>query len=193
MRGIQLWGTPCRDVIADANRATQTVHRLRTLFRRTSSVHMSVEVNSVIRDVLRLLDGELRHRRVQTRFSADAGDVHVLGDVVQLQQVLINILINAAEAIAAGDGQEREIHVQSRRTEAGRLEILIRDTGVGLRESDLDQIFEHFVSSKPEGLGMGLAISRSIVQAHGGRIWAMRNEERGLTMHVDLPIANAGG
>ena len=183
-------GDALRDVLADANRATQTLRRLRALFRRESSVRRSLEVNSVIRDVLRLLDSEFRQRQIRTQFSADAGSGYVLGDVVQLQQVLINVLVNAAEAIAAGDGQVREIDVQSRRTEAGRIEILIRDSGVGLPESELDRIFEHFVSSKPQGLGMGLAISRSIVQAHGGRMWATRNEDRGLTMHVELPSAN---
>ena len=178
------------DVTADANRATETLRRLRALFRKEPLSRTRVDVNAAIEDVLRLLESELRHRQIRAQFVRDAGSACVLGDAVQLRQVFINLVVNAAEAISAGGEKPREIHIESRRLAPGRMEILIRDTGVGVKESDLQQIFEHFVTSKLQGLGMGLAISRSIVEAHGGLIWATRNEGRGITMHVELPVAS---
>jgi C4-dicarboxylate-specific signal transduction histidine kinase len=99
----------------------------------------------------------------------------------------IRTTLDAGEAIAvAGDGP-REITIETRREASCRAALLVRDTGIGVKDPDLERIFQHFVSSKPDGLGMGLAISRSIVQAHGGRIWATANPARGLTVHVELP------
>jgi two-component system sensor kinase FixL len=148
-----------------------------------------VDVNAAIDDVLRLLASEMRQRRIHVHFVRDGAAVQALGDAVQLRQVLINLLINAAEAITAGGKPDGEIHVECRRLPEGRVSILVRDNGIGVKESEIEQMFEHFVSSKPQGLGMGLAISRSIVAAHGGLIWATRNDGRGLTLNVELPIA----
>ena len=180
------------DVIADATRASQTLSRLRTLFRKEEASRTPVDVNAAVADVLHLLEGEMRQRRIGVQFVREAISPHILGDAVQLRQVLINLLINAAEAISACDAPLREIQIESREHSAGRVEILVRDSGVGVAECDLERIFEHFVSSKPQGLGMGLAISRSIVESHGGRIWATRNEGRGLTLHVDFPSQREG-
>ena len=177
-----------QDVIADATRAAETLRGLRTLFRKEPPARQRVDINAAIKDVLRLLESEMRSRRIRAQFERGAGPDCVLGDAVQLQQVLINLLVNAAEAISAGGEAAREIHVETRRPASGRLEILVRDSGIGVAESALEQIFEHFVSSKPQGLGMGLAISRSIVEAHGGTLRATRNEGRGVTMHVELPL-----
>lgn len=179
------------DVAADANRATETLRRLRALFRKEPLARTPVDVNAAIDDVLRLLASEMRQRRIRVEFVRDAGRTEVLGDAVQLRQVLINLLINAAEAITVGGASAGGIRIESRLA-AGVLSIAVRDSGVGVSNADLEQIFEHFVSSKPQGLGMGLAISRSIVDAHGGLIWATRNEDHGLTLHVELPIAATG-
>lgn len=178
------------DVVADATRATQTLSHLRTLFRKGQASRTPVDVSAAVDDVLRLLEGEMRQRQIRVAFFRDPGSPHVLGDAVQLRQVLINLLVNAAEAIAAGGETPREIRIECHRPAAGRVEILICDSGVGVAAHELEKIFEHFVSSKPQGLGMGLAISQSIVESHSGRIWATRNEGRGLTMHVELPLAN---
>ena len=175
------------DVLADAKRASQTLSSLRTLFRKEEASRTRVDVSAAVADVLRLLEGEMRQRRIRVQFVREAISPHILGDAVQLRQVLMNLLINAAEAISACGDTLREIQIESRESSAGRVEILVRDSGVGVAECDLERVFEHFVSSKPQGLGMGLAISRSIVESHGGRIWATRNESRGLTVHVDFP------
>jgi signal transduction histidine kinase len=174
------------DVAADANRATETLRRLRVLFRKEPLARTRVDMTAAIEDVLRLLASEMRQRRIRVQVVRDAASAHVLGDAVQLRQVLINLLINAAEAISAASDTVGEIHIESRLA-AGHVSIAVRDNGVGVGEPDLEKIFEHFVSSKPHGLGMGLAISRSIVDAHGGLIWATRNDGRGLTLHVELP------
>jgi C4-dicarboxylate-specific signal transduction histidine kinase len=110
----------------------------------------------------------------------------VLGDVVQLQQVLLNVLINAAEAMTAVP-EPRELHIATGGHEADVVTVTIRDNGAGVDASQLEHIFERFVTSKPEGLGMGLSISRSIIHAHGGRMWATPNTDRGLTIHIELP------
>jgi two-component system sensor kinase FixL len=175
------------DVLADAERASQTLSSLRTLFHKGEASHTPVDVSAAVADVLRLLEGEMRQRRIRVQFVREAMSPQILGDAVQLRQGLINLLINAAEAISACGDTLREIQIESREASAGRVEILVRDSGVGVAECDLERIFEHFVSSKPQGLGMGLAITRSIVQSHGGLIWATRNEGRGLTIHVDFP------
>ena len=111
----------------------------------------------------------------------------VLGDPIQLRQVVLNVIVNAAEAITRAADDRREIRIEMSQPDRGRIAITMRDTGVGVESSELERIFGHFVSTKPQGLGMGLAISRSIVQAHAGRIWATQNTDRGLTFHIDLP------
>jgi signal transduction histidine kinase len=112
----------------------------------------------------------------------------VAGDPVQLQQILLNLLVNASEAIVAAAGDARLIVVRTS-ARARYVEIAISDNGIGAPPMGLETMFERFVSTKAAGLGMGLAISRSIAQAHGGRIWATANADRGLTMHVELPVA----
>jgi len=109
----------------------------------------------------------------------------VLGDVVQLQQVILNVVVNACEALA--DDDLRDVSIETTRLDPGALEITVEDTGRGVEESKLERIFDRFITSKAGGLGMGLSISRSIIQAHGGRIWATRNKDRGLTMHIEIP------
>ena len=176
------------DLAADAVRAGETVRRLQALFRKQPAGRAPLDVNALIEDVLHLLAGDLRRRHIAVHFRRGERLPLLLGDGVQLRQVLINLLVNAAEAIAlAGEGP-REIHIETRLRDAGQVAIAIRDSGIGAKESDLERMFEHFVTTKPQGLGMGLAISRSLVEAHGGRIWADRNDKRGITLHIHLPI-----
>jgi signal transduction histidine kinase len=178
------------DLEDDSIRAAEIIQRLQALFRKKPATHALLDVNSVIDDVLRLLGADLRHRQIQVTFARSNVAPRVQGDGVQLRQVIINLIRNAEDAIAAAGDGPRAVNIAVQRPDASCIVIEIRDSGIGVENDDaLERIFEHFVSSKPQGLGMGLAISRSLVEAHGGKIWATRNADRGLTLHVRLPLA----
>ena len=104
--------------------------------------------------------------------------------------MLLNVLMNACDAIGASGNGPREITIRTRQQRPGCVIIEVADTGVGVKEAELEHIFEHFVSTKPKGLGMGLAIGRSIINAHRGRLWATANTDRGLTVHIELPCSS---
>jgi C4-dicarboxylate-specific signal transduction histidine kinase len=133
-----------------------------------------------------LLHRYLERRQVRLEVVLPADPPRVLGDIVQLQQVVLNVLVNSVEAMA-DEASPRELQIDVVSREPGILATTVRDSGTGVESAELEHIFERFVTSKPEGLGLGLSISRSIVEAHGGRIWATRNTDRGLTMHIELP------
>ena len=177
------------DIAADTERAAATIRRLRTLFRKQHAERVAVDIDAIIEDVLGLLRSDMVVKKVVVHYARGAALPTVLGDPVQLRQVVLNLILNAGEAIASTEGGPREIRIAVGQPDAGQVAVAIRDSGGGVSASELERIFEHFVTSKPEGLGMGLAISRSIVEAHGGTIWATRNEHRGLTLHVALPAA----
>jgi signal transduction histidine kinase len=175
------------DIVGDARRAAQIVQRLRSLFRKEPVKTVAVDVNALIREIVGLLHADVVRRRISVRFGLSEALPPVFGDPVQFQQVVLNLIVNACEAIDTAPPGPRTILIETTQRDSGRLIIAVRDSGIGVKASDLELIFEHFVTSKPQGLGMGLAISRSIVQAHGGRIWASVNDDRGLTIHVQLP------
>jgi two-component system sensor kinase FixL len=182
------------DIAEDANRAAQVIRRLRTLFRKERAERVGLDVNALIDNVVGLLHADLRQKRIVIRFSRNEALPPVVGDPVQLQQVVLNLLMNAGEAVAATEDGPRVITIAIDQPQAGRLLLSVRDSGIGVKEpAELERIFEDFVSSKPDGLGMGLTISRSIVEAHGGRIWAAGNADRGLTLYVELPTLAPGG
>ena len=182
------------DVVQEANRAAQVIRRLRALFRKERPSHVGVDVNGLIENAVDLLRGDLRQKRILVRFSRNDALPAVLGDPVQLQQVVLNLLINAGEAVVAGEDSLREISIEADQPGSGRLAFSISDSGIGVKDTaQLETMFEHFVSTKAQGLGLGLTISRSIVEAHGGRIWATANGDRGLTLHVELPAVAEGG
>ncbi len=179
------------DIADDAKRASQTIHRLRALFRKEQAARAAVDINALVDDVLALLRGDIQGKSIAVRFTRGEALPPVSGDPVQLRQVVLNLVVNATEAIALAADGTREIRIDTKQTVAGRIALAIRDSGVGVEPSELESLFEPFVSTKPQGLGMGLAISRSIVEAHDGRIWATRNDARGLTLHVELPCDQA--
>jgi two-component system, LuxR family, sensor kinase FixL len=175
------------DIASDGKRASDIIRRLRALFRKEHIPSQLVDVNERAADAVSLVHYDLRRRGITIVSAYEPGLPAVAGDPVQLQQVLLNLLINASEAIVAAASDARAISITTASRDRKHVEIAIRDTGVGVPSGDLERMFDRFVSTKPDGLGMGLAISRSIVQAHAGRIWATLNPDRGLTMHVELP------
>jgi PAS domain S-box-containing protein len=175
------------DVAADARRASAIIQRLRALSRKEHAPQEGIELNDLIDDVVSLLRHDFVRRQITVLRVFDPVVPTIAGDPVQLQQVILNLLVNASEAIAQTDGGRREVAIATTHRTPGLVEIAVRDTGIGVKESELAKMFERFVSTKPGGLGMGLAISQSIVEAHGGRIRAIANPDRGLTFHVELP------
>jgi len=175
------------DIAEDAKRASQVIRRLRALFRKEHVDRRPVDINELIGEVVKFLDNDLRRKGIDVGLSLEHELAVVFADGIQVQQVLLNLLMNARDAIAAVEGGERKITIVTARRGPDLVDLSISDTGIGANETELERMFERFVSSKPEGLGMGLAISRSIVQGHGGRIWATQNPDRGLTVHVELP------
>jgi signal transduction histidine kinase len=177
------------DIAADANHVSLVIDRLRALFRRERVEHVTVDVKALIEDAVRLLHAAVLMGRIHIRLLADQVPA-VSGDPVQLEQVLLNVLMNACEAIGASSNGTRMITIRTSQPRPLHAIVEVSDTGIGVKEADLDHIFGHFVSTKPKGLGMGLAISRSIIKAHGGRIWATANPGGGLTMHIELPCSS---
>ena len=179
------------DINADAMRAGAVIARLRALSRREHSPKAGLNLDALIDEVAGLLQPDLALKRIAIHRVPVPGLPPVSGDPIQLQQVFLNLLTNAGEAIGRGAEPERRITVLSSQPTPGLVEIAVSDTGGGAKDLDLEQIFESFVTTKPGGLGMGLTISRSIVEAHGGRIHAKANGERGLTVYVELPAQEA--
>jgi PAS domain S-box-containing protein len=175
------------DISEDAKRAALIIRRLRMLFRKEVNHSEAVDLNAIVMSVAALLRQDLQRKGIAITFDLAQSLPLVSADPVQLQQVVMNLLVNASDAVVAGGDTRREIALVTTARDAGAVELSVSDTGVGVPESDLERIFDPFVTTKSQGLGMGLSISRSIVTAYRGRMWATRNSDQGLTVHVELP------
>ena len=172
------------EMIRDARRAADTIDRVRSLYRKGSSHREMVDVNDVIRDMVLMLRNEANRYSVTIRTELDETVPQVIADRVQLQQVMMNLLLNGIEAMRDTVG---ELSIKSRLAEDGQLLVSIIDTGVGLPTGRADQVFDAFFTTKSQGTGLGLAITRSIVESHGGRVWATANSGPGTTFQFTLP------
>jgi len=161
--------------IRDANRASEVIQRLRGMFARRTPASESVDLNDAAREVLALLPSELQDARVALRATFAEGLPAVRGDRVQLQQVILNLVRNAADALRGVEGRPRKLEVGTVRDDSGELTLTVRDEGVGIEPGNLPRLFDAFFSTKSEGMGIGLSISRSIIEAHRGRLWAIPN------------------
>jgi PAS domain S-box-containing protein len=199
-------GNAIRRIIRDGNRAGDVISRMRALFKKVSTTKERFDINEVIEEVVILAQSELQRNRVslQTQLASDLPLIS--GDRIQLQQVLFNLLMNAIEAMSGVEERPRELWVSSEKvtgisgeSEKNQLEdkalaaaewmlIAVRDSGPGLDTNSLDRLFDAFYTTKPHGIGMGLAISRSIIEAHGGQLWATASGSRGAVFQFRLPI-----
>jgi C4-dicarboxylate-specific signal transduction histidine kinase len=177
-------------VVKDATRASEIISRIRPLFNKGTPKRELVNVNEVIGEMTVLLRSEAIRYNISVRTELAADLPQAIGDRVQLQQVLMNLMINGIDAMKDVD-RARELAIQSRRAEGEQLLVSVSDTGVGLPPQQADQIFNAFVTTKPHGTGMGLRMSRSIVESHGGRLWATDNSPHGASFHFTLS-ANTG-
>ncbi|MHB8214595.1 MAG: sensor histidine kinase [Candidatus Sulfotelmatobacter sp.] len=173
-------------IVNDGTRATEIIDRLRSLYKKSPPQRELVEVNEIIREMSDLLRAEANQYAVSIRTDLAAHLPKAAADRVQLQQVFMNLMLNAIEAMKETGGI---LTVKTQLDKSGQLLISVSDTGVGLPQGKIEQIFDAFVTTKPQGSGMGLSISRSIVESHRGRLWATPNNGRGATFHFTLPSA----
>ncbi|MFZ0338431.1 MAG: ATP-binding protein, partial [Terracidiphilus sp.] len=180
-----------RRTIRDANRATEVIQRLRALFSTKAPVMELADLNGLAREVIALSMGELRRAGalLETDFAADLPQIKV--DRVQLQQVILNLLLNAADAMAAVEDRPRTLLLQTGLDDDGRVKLLVRDSGTGIDPAIIERLFEAFYTTKAKGMGVGLSISRSIITRHGGRLWAEANHGPGATFSFSIPSASA--
>jgi signal transduction histidine kinase len=177
------------EMAKDSRRAADIIEHVRSLYRKDSSYQEMVDVNEVIREMVVMLQREANRHSVTTRTDLSEELPKVMADRVQLQQVLMNLMLNGMEAMEDTAG---EVSIKSQLGEGKQVLISVTDTGVGLPDGSVDQIFSAFFTTKSQGTGLGLAITRSIVESHGGRIWATANSGPGATFQFTLPIRETG-
>ncbi len=173
-------------IVKDVKRAGEIISHVRQLFQKGTSQRELVDVNEIIREMIVLLRGETTRYNILVATDLAAGLSRFMADRVQLQQVLMNLMINSIEAMKDATGP-RELYVKSQSAEGSQLVVSVSDTGVGLPPQHADQIFDPFFTTKGDGTGMGLRISRSIIESHGGRLWASDNSSHGASFHFTLP------
>jgi two-component system sensor kinase FixL len=177
-----------QDIVTDNNRAGEVIRRMRSLVKKETVEFSSVDVAGLIREVAALVHSDAILLNVKLAVEAADDLPAVRGDKVQLQQVVLNLLLNAFDAMKEYPAAERQVQLSVEHNDTGLIQTTVRDRGPGLSSDRLDKIFEPFYTTKGEGLGMGLSICRSIVKAHGGQLWAENNQERGVTFYFTLPV-----
>lgn len=175
-----------QDIIREGNRAGEVITRIRAFLRKTETEKVPIDINQTIMDVVILMRNEAEGKGVILQMDLATDLPVVLGDRVQLQQVILNLVMNGVEAMTSVGDRERELVIQSRQHEADKVLITVRDNGPGIEPDNLEKIFDAFYTTKSQGMGMGLAISRSIVEDHGGRLWAQPNDGAGTTFEFTL-------
>jgi PAS domain S-box-containing protein len=177
-------------IARDGSRAREVIQRLRALMKKSEPARKPVNLNELIRETLALVQPELKRKRISLKTDFAPGLPFVPADFVLIQQVLLNLIVNAVDSLCSVSDRPRVLHIWTNCIEAA-VRVVVQDTGLGFNARASEQLFEPFYTTKSGGVGMGLAISRSIVEAHGGRLWAAPNEEHGATFQFVLPV-NAG-
>ena len=178
-------------MVNDSHRASQVFDNILALFGRAGSGYKPVDVNEVTLEVLRILDGELRDHSITTRTELMSERPLVMGHRGQLQEVLLNLVRNAIEAMNAVKDGSRELQVRTERHDSDQIVVAVEDSGPGIDPKNLDRIFDVFVSTKPQGIGLGLAICRMIIDRHGGQLSAWSGKKRGAVFQFILPTTKA--
>jgi C4-dicarboxylate-specific signal transduction histidine kinase len=177
-----------QDIVEEDNRAGKVVHRLRGLLKKNEKKSEPVDVNDLVRSTVALLHSELIGRGINVEVDLASTLPATVGDPVQLQQVLLNLLMNAMDAMATTPAAQRLVMLSTRPTEAMSVEILVKDHGPGIRSTEQGRLFEPFYTTKPHGLGLGLTICSTIVEAHGGTLTLANDEAGGVLAALSLPV-----
>lgn len=181
-----------RRTIRDGQRASDVITRLRALFRNKGVTSEPVDLNEATREVIALSRSELLRSQVDLRHELDPALPQVTGDRVQLQQVILNLLLNSLEAMAGIDDRPKQVAIRTEAAGNDEVHVSVQDTGIGFQRQDADRLFEAFYTTKAGGMGIGLSVSRSIVERHGGRLWAEPNEGPGATFSFSIPCTDQG-
>jgi signal transduction histidine kinase len=177
------------DISEDSKRAGEIVRRLRDMLKRDTPGLTSVDLNHVVRSVERIVRGDAILHGVTVELDLSPGVVPITGDTVQLQQVLLNLMVNAFAAMSKPQVDARRLIVRTHSIDGSHVMVQVQDTGTGIPPEKFESIFDPFITTKPEGLGMGLSICRSIIERHGGKVSAANNADRGATFSISLPVA----
>jgi signal transduction histidine kinase len=178
-----------RRTIRDANRASEVIKRLRAMFNKKAPTMEVVDLNEAAREVVALSAGELQRARASLQLNLSDGLPMVLGDRIQLQQVILNLLLNAADAMVGVEDRPRTLLIQTENSDADSVRLFARDSGVGIDQKATEKLFDAFYTTKAHGMGVGLAISRSIIESHKGQLWAVANDGPGATFGFSIPRA----
>jgi C4-dicarboxylate-specific signal transduction histidine kinase len=175
-------------VINDSSRASEVIRRVRALANKVDIEKAALDINDVVREVITLVQRELFSHRVSVRMVLAPALPMIMGDRVQLQQVIINLVMNGVEAMQSVTDRPRELVIRSRQDETQQVLVSVTDCGVGISAENADRLFNAFFTTKSSGMGIGLSICRSIMEAHGGRLWATENVPHGATFQFTLPV-----
>jgi C4-dicarboxylate-specific signal transduction histidine kinase len=181
----------CLDRISrDVERAGEVIARIRALVKKSALTKAWLDLNEAIQEALAMVEFEAAHHEISVRTELAAGLPSVQGDRVQLQQVVLNLVMNGIDALKVVTGRPRTLLITSRPHESEDVLVAVQDSDIGLEQQNMGRLFEPFYTTKPERMGMGLRISRSIIEAHGGRLWAASNAGPGITVQFTLPISD---
>ena len=177
------------DAIEDTKRTAEIIRRVRFMFKGHAECKIAIGIGELVTEVTKLIASEAALRKILMRVEISPSVKRVVGDRVQLQQCVLNLLINAFDAVRDANSDRREVAITVAPEKTGWVRISVSDNGAGIAPSVANRLFEPFVTTKSEGMGLGLLLTRSIVEQHGGRVWARPNPERGTTFAFTLPIA----
>jgi C4-dicarboxylate-specific signal transduction histidine kinase len=178
-------------IVDDGLRAADIITSIRGMFRKDNHERLLLSVNDLVREVLTLIHGDLERRQIILRSEFHEALPKITGERVPLQQVLLNLIMNAADAMSAVTGRERLLTIQAAPNEQTSVRLTVEDTGCGIDQAHVDRIFDPFFTTKSHGMGLGLSICRSIIEAHGGRLWVLPRSPFGTAFHLTLPSAEA--
>jgi C4-dicarboxylate-specific signal transduction histidine kinase len=176
-----------RRIVRDGKRAGEVIARIRALATKTAPAKERLDMNEAIREVVAFAQAEVRRNRVILRTELADDLSPVLGDRVQLQQVVLNLVMNGIEAMSHVEERPRELIVRTQNDDAGQVRVTVQDAGMGLDPESMERMFDAFYTTKQGGMGMGLSISRSIIQHHEGKLWAVANEGPGMSVQFTIP------